>query len=177
MARRDHITGKSKSATFSRRRIFFRRRSRTPRAIARGRISRFRTAATIAARSASFLMCAAAAAARRRSSVVAQVRDAGGEISRSGAERDQPGPLGPRSGRDASRLADLVRRLLDETPIERLRLSSVEPMDFSDDLLRADGRIAAHRQACARAAAIGLGYGAAADASQVSARGITPIAS
>ncbi len=34
------------------------------------------------------------------------------------------------------RLADLVRRLLNETPIERLRLSSVEPMDFSDDLLR-----------------------------------------
>jgi threonylcarbamoyladenosine tRNA methylthiotransferase MtaB len=33
------------------------------------------------------------------------------------------------------RLADLVRRLLGETEIERLRLSSVEPMDFSDDLL------------------------------------------
>jgi len=33
------------------------------------------------------------------------------------------------------RLPDLLRRLLDETAIERLRLSSVEPMDFSDDLL------------------------------------------
>jgi threonylcarbamoyladenosine tRNA methylthiotransferase MtaB len=33
------------------------------------------------------------------------------------------------------RLADLIRRLLDETSIERLRLSSVEPMDWSDDLL------------------------------------------
>jgi threonylcarbamoyladenosine tRNA methylthiotransferase MtaB len=33
------------------------------------------------------------------------------------------------------RLADLLRVLLAETPIERLRLSSVEPMDFSDDLL------------------------------------------
>src|SRR6266852_2790823 len=33
------------------------------------------------------------------------------------------------------RLADLIRRLLSETGIERLRLSSVEPMDFSDDLL------------------------------------------
>jgi len=33
------------------------------------------------------------------------------------------------------RLVDLLRRLLDETPVERLRLSSVEPMDFSDDLL------------------------------------------
>src|SRR5579864_6413264 len=45
------------------------------------------------------------------------------------------------------RLADLIRRLLDETEIERLRLSSVEPMDFSDDLLglMADSpRIAKH---------------------------------
>ena len=33
------------------------------------------------------------------------------------------------------RLAGLVRRLLDESAIERLRLSSVEPMDFSDELL------------------------------------------
>jgi threonylcarbamoyladenosine tRNA methylthiotransferase MtaB len=33
------------------------------------------------------------------------------------------------------RLADLLRRLLDETAIRRIRLSSVEPMDFSDDLL------------------------------------------
>ena len=43
-----------------------------------------------------------------------------------------------RWGRESSsklRLADLLRRLLDETAIERVRLSSVEPMDFSDDLL------------------------------------------
>ncbi len=43
-----------------------------------------------------------------------------------------------RWGRDLGgrlRLADLLRRLLAETGIERLRLSSVEPMDFSDDLL------------------------------------------
>lgn len=33
------------------------------------------------------------------------------------------------------RLAGLLRRLLAETDVERLRLSSVEPMDFSDDLL------------------------------------------
>jgi threonylcarbamoyladenosine tRNA methylthiotransferase MtaB len=45
------------------------------------------------------------------------------------------------------RLADLIRRILGETPVERLRLSSVEPMDFSDDLLHlmADSpRIAKH---------------------------------
>jgi threonylcarbamoyladenosine tRNA methylthiotransferase MtaB len=43
-----------------------------------------------------------------------------------------------RWGRDLEgrmRLADLVRRLLEETGVERLRLSSVEPMDFSDSLL------------------------------------------
>jgi threonylcarbamoyladenosine tRNA methylthiotransferase MtaB len=33
------------------------------------------------------------------------------------------------------RLADLLRRLLAETEIARIRLSSVEPMDFTDDLL------------------------------------------
>jgi threonylcarbamoyladenosine tRNA methylthiotransferase MtaB len=45
------------------------------------------------------------------------------------------------------RLTDLVRRLLAETSIERLRLSSVEPMDFSDDLLglmASSPRIAKH---------------------------------
>ena len=45
------------------------------------------------------------------------------------------------------RLAGLLRRILAETPVERLRLSSVEPMDFSDDLLHlmADSpRIALH---------------------------------
>jgi threonylcarbamoyladenosine tRNA methylthiotransferase MtaB len=43
-----------------------------------------------------------------------------------------------RWGREAGgrlRLADLLRRLLDETGVRRLRLSSVEPMDWSDDLL------------------------------------------
>jgi len=45
------------------------------------------------------------------------------------------------------RLADLLRILLNETDIRRLRLSSVEPMDWSDDLLQlvADSpRIAKH---------------------------------
>src|ERR1035437_5194679 len=45
------------------------------------------------------------------------------------------------------RLADLLRRLLGETDVERLRLSSVEPMDFSDDLLQLmteSPRIATH---------------------------------
>jgi threonylcarbamoyladenosine tRNA methylthiotransferase MtaB len=45
------------------------------------------------------------------------------------------------------RLVDLLRRLLAETEIERLRLSSVEPMDLSDDLLgvmASSPRIAKH---------------------------------
>jgi threonylcarbamoyladenosine tRNA methylthiotransferase MtaB len=55
-----------------------------------------------------------------------------------------------RWGREAGstmRLADLIRLLLAETDVERLRLSSVEPMDFSDDLLgvmAASSRIAKH---------------------------------
>ena len=55
-----------------------------------------------------------------------------------------------RWGREAGstmRLADLLRRILDETTIDRLRLSSVEPMDFTDDLLgliAATPRIAKH---------------------------------
>ncbi len=55
-----------------------------------------------------------------------------------------------RWGRDLGgrmRLAGLIRRLLEETDVERLRLSSVEPMDLTDDLLRlmADSpRIARH---------------------------------
>jgi threonylcarbamoyladenosine tRNA methylthiotransferase MtaB len=55
-----------------------------------------------------------------------------------------------RWGRDlegSGRLADLVRRILDETSVERLRLSSVEPMDWSDALLElvaTSPRIAKH---------------------------------
>jgi threonylcarbamoyladenosine tRNA methylthiotransferase MtaB len=52
-----------------------------------------------------------------------------------------------REPRSQMRLADLLRLLLEETEVERLRLSSVEPMDFSDDLLEliaASPRIANH---------------------------------
>ena len=51
------------------------------------------------------------------------------------------------SGRGPMRLAGLVRVLLDETPVTRLRLSSVEPMDFSAELLElmaSNDRIARH---------------------------------
>jgi len=55
-----------------------------------------------------------------------------------------------RWGRDLDgreRLVHLLHRLLDETAVERLRLSSVEPMDFSDELLElmaSSARIAKH---------------------------------
>jgi threonylcarbamoyladenosine tRNA methylthiotransferase MtaB len=55
-----------------------------------------------------------------------------------------------RWGREAGmrmRLADLLRTVLNETDVQRLRLSSVEPMDWTDDLLQlmADSpRIAKH---------------------------------
>ena len=45
------------------------------------------------------------------------------------------------------RLAGLLRRILAETPVELIRLSSVEPMDWSDDLLElvaSSPRIAQH---------------------------------
>lgn len=45
------------------------------------------------------------------------------------------------------RLPDLLRRMLDETEIDRIRLSSIEPMDWSDaliDLMASTERIARH---------------------------------
>jgi threonylcarbamoyladenosine tRNA methylthiotransferase MtaB len=78
--------------------------------------------------------------------VVAQVRDLAAryrEVVLSGINLGRWG----REAGSSMRLADLVRRLLVETPIERLRLSSVEPMDWSDDLLglvATSARIAKH---------------------------------
>jgi threonylcarbamoyladenosine tRNA methylthiotransferase MtaB len=75
---------------------------------------------------------------RSRSAPAEQVIDQVGALARKYREVVLSGINLGRWGRDFPgrlRLADLVRRLLDETPVERLRLSSVEPMDFSDDLL------------------------------------------
>jgi threonylcarbamoyladenosine tRNA methylthiotransferase MtaB len=80
------------------------------------------------------------------STVVEQVR----ELSRRYREVVLSGINLGRWGREPGsrmRLADLLRLLLTETSIERLRLSSVEPMDLSDDLLElmaASARIAKH---------------------------------
>jgi len=78
--------------------------------------------------------------------VVAQVR----ELAQGHREVVLSGINLGRWGREPGirmRLADLVRRLLAETPVERLRLSSVEPMDLTDDLLElmaSSPRIAKH---------------------------------
>ncbi len=67
-------------------------------------------------------------------SVIEQVRNLAGryrEVVLSGINLGRWGRE-PGSG---ARLVDLVKMLLDETPVERLRLSSVEPMDFSNELL------------------------------------------
>lgn len=78
--------------------------------------------------------------------VVEQVRNLAGryrEVVLSGINLGRWG----REPGSAVRLADLLRKLLAETAIERLRLSSVEPMDFSDDLLglmATSARIAKH---------------------------------
>ncbi|MGD0015816.1 MAG: tRNA (N(6)-L-threonylcarbamoyladenosine(37)-C(2))-methylthiotransferase MtaB, partial [Bryobacteraceae bacterium] len=79
--------------------------------------------------------------------VVEQVRHLAAryrEIVLSGINLGRWGRDFPESRR---RLFDLLRRLLEQTPIERLRLSSVEPMDLADDLLglmASSARIARH---------------------------------
>ena len=53
----------------------------------------------------------------------------------------------PASGFRKSRFEDLIRRILSETKLEKLRISSVEPMDWSDELIAlvaASPRIAKH---------------------------------
>ena len=78
--------------------------------------------------------------------VISQVRTLAGRYREVVLSGINLGRWGRESG-GRLRLAGMVRRLLEETPIERLRLSSVEPMDFSDDLLglmAESGRIADH---------------------------------
>jgi threonylcarbamoyladenosine tRNA methylthiotransferase MtaB len=48
----------------------------------------------------------------------------------------QPSALSPQLKSDGLRLSDLVREILDRTPLEKLRISSVEPMDWSEELIR-----------------------------------------
>ncbi|MBZ5617889.1 MAG: tRNA (N(6)-L-threonylcarbamoyladenosine(37)-C(2))-methylthiotransferase MtaB [Acidobacteriia bacterium] len=87
---------------------------------------------------------------RSRSAPAEQVVDQVSGLARRYREIVLSGINLGRWGREAGsrmRLADLIRLLLAETDVERLRLSSVEPMDLSDDLLglmAASPRIAKH---------------------------------
>jgi threonylcarbamoyladenosine tRNA methylthiotransferase MtaB len=88
---------------------------------------------------------------RSRSAPVTQVLEQVENLSHRYREVVLSGINLGRWGREnAMRLADLVRTILRETGIERLRLSSVEPMDFSDDLIElmaSSPRIAKHAHA------------------------------
>jgi len=58
-----------------------------------------------------------------------------------------PASRKPRAGSERPRFADLIRALLAETKLEKLRISSVEPMDWSDELISlvaSSRRIAKH---------------------------------
>jgi threonylcarbamoyladenosine tRNA methylthiotransferase MtaB len=87
---------------------------------------------------------------RSRSATAAQVVDQVRSLAERYAEIVLSGINLGRWGREPGntmRLADLVRLLLGETEVQRLRLSSIEPMDLSDDLLSlmaSSPRIAAH---------------------------------
>jgi threonylcarbamoyladenosine tRNA methylthiotransferase MtaB len=61
------------------------------------------------------------------------------------SRRAEPKP--ERLSTNDQRLEFLIRAILEETALEKLRISSVEPMDWSDELIAlvaADGRIAKH---------------------------------
>ena len=87
---------------------------------------------------------------RSRSAPAEQVIEQVGALARRYREIVLSGINLGRWGREPgsqARLADLLRRLLAETDVARLRLSSVEPMDFTDDLLHLmteSPRIATH---------------------------------
>jgi len=82
--------------------------------------------------------------------VIGQVRSLGANYREVVLTGINLGRWGRESGfrpSDRMRLSDLLARLLEETGVERLRLSSVEPMDFTDELLEfmaASPRIAKH---------------------------------
>jgi threonylcarbamoyladenosine tRNA methylthiotransferase MtaB len=88
---------------------------------------------------------------RSRSAYLDRVLDQVRELSRRHREivlsGINLGRWGRERGAGSLRLVDLIRAVLDETGIERLRISSVEPMDLSGellDLMASSPRIARH---------------------------------
>ena len=77
-----------------------------------------------------------------------------------------------RWGRDLaprSSFAAMLRAILESTGIEKLRISSVEPMDWSNELIESRRVVTADCQACSRPFAVGKRQGATPHASQVPA--------
>ena len=116
------------------------------RSSGRGRSSRSRTAARSSARTASSRRRAARSGASPRRPCSQDVRRAlraghreivltGINIGTYDGGWSERGFRGAHT-RSALTLAGLVRRLLDETPVERIRLSSIEPQHVDDELLR-----------------------------------------
>jgi threonylcarbamoyladenosine tRNA methylthiotransferase MtaB len=69
------------------------------------------------------------------------------EPSRSGHSSQQPASHPERPTTNDQRLESLIRAILDQTSLEKLRISSVEPMDWSNELIglvAASERIAKH---------------------------------
>jgi threonylcarbamoyladenosine tRNA methylthiotransferase MtaB len=63
------------------------------------------------------------------------------------SSRQRRMPIRERPTTNDQRLLSLIRAILDQTSLQKLRLSSVEPMDWSDELIElagASGRIAKH---------------------------------
>lgn len=87
---------------------------------------------------------------RSRSASLPSVLDQVGELSTRYAEVVLSGINLGRWGRDLPgdlRFVDLIRHILEQTRLQRLRISSVEPMDWNADLLSlmaAESRIARH---------------------------------
>jgi len=82
--------------------------------------------------------------------LVTPAAEAGSPIEASSA-RLKSCPSGrPTTNDQRPRFQDLIRAILDDTALEKLRISSVEPMDWSDDLIRMvaeSPRIAKHAHA------------------------------
>jgi threonylcarbamoyladenosine tRNA methylthiotransferase MtaB len=81
--------------------------------------------------------------ADRESLVVGEQRSLTSTIS----ESQRPASYPERPNAADRRLEALIRAILDKTSLEKLRISSVEPMDWSDELIRLmaeSGRIAKH---------------------------------
>ncbi len=57
--------------------------------------------------------------------------------------------------RPQMQFSDMLRAILEQTSIEKIRISSVEPMDWTNEVIELVGIVAADLQARACAAAVG----------------------